>query len=274
MPAETSLRDGNPDEALAQLQDQVRKDPSNAKHRIFLFQLLAVTGEWNRALTQLNVAGDLDDGTLAMVQTYREALRCEVLRSKIFAGELSPMVFGEPEPWIALVIEALQHSAAGRHAQAAELRGSAFENAPATSGKIDDKPFEWIADADSRLGPVLEAVVNGRYYWVPFHRLHEIHLEQPEDLRDFVWTPAQFVFENGGNAVGLIPTRYTGSESSDDGAIRLARKTEWLQQHEDAYAGLGQRMLATDTGEYPLMDIRDILLETSELAGDDDRQSG
>ena len=90
--AEQSLREGSLDETLTQLQDQVRKDPSNASHRVFLFQLLAVLGDWNRAATQLKVAGELDAGTLAMVQTYREALRCEVLRADIFAGRNTPLV--------------------------------------------------------------------------------------------------------------------------------------------------------------------------------------
>lgn len=61
-------------------QAEVRKAPADAKRRVFLFQLLAVMGDWDRALNQLNVAGELDSGTLAMVSTYREALRCEVLR--------------------------------------------------------------------------------------------------------------------------------------------------------------------------------------------------
>ena len=38
----------------------------------------------------------------------------------------------------------------------------------------EDSAFEWIADADDRLGPVLEAIVNGRYYWVPFERVRRI----------------------------------------------------------------------------------------------------
>jgi type VI secretion system protein ImpE len=29
----------------------MRKEPSNAKHRVFLFQLLSVMGQWGRALT-------------------------------------------------------------------------------------------------------------------------------------------------------------------------------------------------------------------------------
>ena len=38
---------------------------------------------------------------------------------------------------------------------------------------IDGKAFAWMADADMRLGPVLEAVINGRYYWVPLVHLVE-----------------------------------------------------------------------------------------------------
>ena len=57
---------------------------------------------------------------------------------------------------------------------------------------------------------MLEAVINGRYYWVPFSRLAEVTIEAPEDLRDVVWMPAHLQFENGGEMVALIPTRYPG----------------------------------------------------------------
>ena len=261
--AEQSLREGSLDESLTQLQDQVRKDPSNASHRVFLFQLLAVLGDWNRAATQLKVAGELDAGTLAMVQTYREALRCEVLRADIFAGRNTPLVFGQPDKWVALLIEALRPGAEGDHAGAQSLRDEAFDLAPATSGSLDGQAFEWIADADQRLGPILEVVVNGAYYWVPFDRIREIRIEEPADLRDLVWMPAQLIWSNGGGTVGLIPTRYPGSEASEDSLIRLARKTEWLEPEPGVYVGLGQRMLATDEAEFPLMDVRLISLDTN-----------
>ena len=120
--------------------------------------------------------------------------------------------------------------------------------------------FSWIADADSRLGPVLEAVINGRYYWVPFSRLAKIQLEPPEDLRDMVWMPAHLQFENGGESVALIPTRYPGSEKSEDGMIVLARKTVWEEIGPDTHRGLGQRIIATDTDDIPLMEVRAISL--------------
>lgn len=268
-PFEDSLREGNLDETLRELQDQVRRQPADAKLRIFLFQLLALLGQWERAMTQLKVAGELDAGALALVQTYREALQCEALRADIFAGRRSPLVLGEPEEWLALLMEALRLSAQGAGEQARSARERALESAAATPGTIDGAPFEWIMDGDSRLGPVLEAIVNGRYYWVPFHRIRAIRLEEPEDLRDLVWMPAYFTWANAGEAVGLIPTRYPGSESSPDPDIRRARRTEWIEEAAETYSGLGQRMFFTDTGEYSLMDVRLIALQARDSSAEE-----
>ena len=257
-----ALRDGNLDQALSELQQQVRKQPANAKHRIFLFQLLAVRGKKQKALTQLNVLRDMDASTLPMVQTYQEAIQCEAIRADVFAGRRSPLVFGDPEHWLALLVEALHPDASGHYAQAADLRGQALEQTPAISGTIDGAEFAWITDADPRLGPVLEAIVNGRYYWVPFQRIAKLELEAPADLRDLVWLPAQFTWSNGGQTVGLVPSRYPGSAQSTDNAIRLARKTDWQTVGEVAQYGLGQRLLATDIDDYSLLDTRLIELNT------------
>ena len=64
--------------------------------------------------------------------------------------------------------------------------------------------FDWIADADSRLGPVLEVVLNGRYTWVPFDALSKVSIDAPEDLRDMVWLPAQLMFDNGGEVIAMV----------------------------------------------------------------------
>jgi type VI secretion system protein ImpE len=254
------LRQGDPEGALRSLQAAVRAAPADAKHRVFLFQLLCVLGQWDRALSQLNVAGELDAGTLGMVQVYREALASEALRAEVFAGKRSPLVFGEPEQWVAMLLEALRLGADGEHAKSQALREQAFEQAPATAGSIDGQPFEWLADADQRLGPTLEAIVNGRYYWIPLHRIAEIRLEKPTDLRDLVWLPADFKWANGGEAVGLIPARYPGTEASADPNLKLARRTEWVEAGAGLFTGLGQRMLATDAAELSLMDIKTVVL--------------
>lgn len=263
LPAQQALKDGDPAAALKLLQDQVRARPQDPKLRVFLFQLLCVLGQWDRALTQLNVAGDLDAGTQPMVQTYREVIQCERLRAAVLAGNKVPMVFGEPQPWLALLIEALLRDGRGEKAVGQQLRARAFDEAPATSGKTGGQAFEWIADADTRLGPVLEIIVNGKYYWLPFSRLSRIEFEAPADLRDTVWMPAQFTFANGGEIVGFVPTRYVGSELAGP-ACQLARRTDWQEPDSGHYIGLGQRMLATDAGEFAMMDLRTVELDGGE----------
>ena len=261
--AALSLKNGDPAAALAHLQEQVRDKPSDAKLRIFLFQLLCVRGEWERALNQLKVACELDASALAMAQMYGDAVRCEAMRRDVFEGKKAPMVFGEPDQWLALLIESLLVGGRGDASRAADLRARAFEDAATSSGEINGQAFEWIADADSRLGPVLEAVINGRYYWVPFSRLAEVTMEEPEDLRDMVWMPAHLQFANGGDMVALLPTRYAGSERSSDGLIVLARKTVWEEVAPDAHHGLGQRVLATDVADVPLMEVRSLLVRAA-----------
>ena len=254
--AEAALRAGDPRAALQHLTAAVRAEPADGKLRIFMAQLLCVLGQWERAHTQLNVVADMNVETVPMRETVGHAIRCELMRAQVFAGKRTPMVFGQPDEWLALLIESLLQQGHGNQPMAEDLARRAYDAAPPASGRIDGTAFEWIADADTRLGPVLEACVNGRYYWVPFSRLFKVVFDAPEDLRDCVWMPAQLMFSNGGETVALVPTRYPGSQDSADGAICLARKTEWTAAGEDRWVGLGQRVLITDAGEHDLMAVR------------------
>ena len=256
MSAEDLLKSGDLDGALAALQDDIRADAANPALRIFLFQLLSVRGDWKRAIAQLKLSAEMDGTATHMAQTYREGIICEVYREKVFTGEKDPLIFGEPAEWIALMTEALKSNAAGKHEQAAETRARASDMAPSCSGRINGEPFEWIADADMRLGPLLEIVVNGRYFWMPFTSIAKAKFEDPIDLRDAVWTPAEIKLANGGDIVALIPTRYAGTVAEGSDAEKLARATQWRDIGSETYAGLGQRLLTTDLGDTALMDVR------------------
>lgn len=260
MLAEEYFRNGNLDGALKELQKQIRNQPENSRLRVFLFQLLVVLGQWKRALDQLEVLDNLEQSSWPLVHIYREAIRCEVSRDDIFAGRQKPMILGEPPQWIALLLESLRLVGDAQYGPAIALRDQAFELAAENCGMIDQKSFSWIADADSRLGPVLEIILNGRYYWAPFQQIRAIKITAVADLRDLVWLPAQFTWANGGETYGLIPTRYPGSENTQDPALQMARKTEWVELAKGFHRGLGQRMLATDQDEYPLLDVRSVTI--------------
>lgn len=262
MNAQESLQAGKLVEALECAQEAVRKSPSEAPPRIFLFQLLCVLGNWEKALTQLSVLRDMDPESMLLSEIFRPVIQCEAFRSEVFAGNRSPLIFGEPEEWMGLLVQANQMVAAGKFEAAAEIRERAFEAAPAVSGRINGQPFEWIADADTRLGPMLEAVISGKYFWVPFSRIQSAAIEAPVDLRDLVWISTRIIWANGGTATAFVPVRYPGSETSADSGLQLGRRTEWVEREAGTYLGLGQRLFATDQEEIPLLEAR-----TIELAG-------
>lgn len=322
--AEERLAAGDPHGALAALQERVRARPADAAARVFLFQLLCVLGEWSRAANQLDVAAELDSGAKLMAQTYRELIRCEALREAVFDGRRAPMVLGEPPVWLAALVQALPLAAAGDGVAAARLANDAFEQAPSSAGHLGGAPpddddggtdetggdasaeirkgeasdgvaFDWFGDADMRLGPVLEAMIDGKYYWVPFERLAGLVVEPPSDLRDLVWTPVEFHWHGGGKGVGFVPTRYphagrmdgpdhpgspeSSSDSSSgdsaaagqaersepqrpDPACLMARKSDWIDLGGDYYVGRGQRVFASSAGDHALLDCRTLRFDT------------
>ena len=259
--AEGLLREGRLDEALEALVRQVRADPVSAPARMFLFQLLAASGQWERAKVQLEAATRLD-GSLVLEAAAGSALvEAERARAGVFSGERLPTAFGEPAQWLALLLQAARMDGGGEHAAAAALRAQAFEEAPAASGRIDDVPFAWLADADTRFGPCLELVLESGYVWAPFQHIRELAFEAPLTLADTLWAPVVVTWRNGGQAHGYVPVRYPGSESAADPALRLGRASDWARLGEDTWIGYGQRMLATDAGEYPILEVRNIVFD-------------
>ncbi len=256
MTAETLIKNGDVAGALAALQDDIRANPGDGKLRVFLFQVLCVMGDWSRAVAQLKTCVTLDPGTEPMARMYREAIVAEVAREKVFAGARPPVFGDEEASWLPVLWDALKKEMAGDTEGAEALRAMALKAAPAVPGRVNGADFEWIADADPRLGPVLEVITGGHYTWMPFSALSRITLEAPRDLRDLVWTPVTMTLRDGTDALGLIPTRYPGTGKVFSDAHRLARTTDWT----DA-GGTGQRMLCTDAGEFALLDLREITLE-------------
>ena len=243
-------------EMLAGALAAVKAAPADVSARMRLFRIFCLTGQWDRAVIQLDTASSMD-ATLAMTSlVYKQAIACERFRAEVFAGSRTPVGVGEPQPWLGWMIEALR----AEPARARALREQALAAADACPGSLNGEPFEWLADADSRLGPVCEAFIDGKYYWLPFERLAQVAIEPPDDLIDLVWTRADLVLGNGGSKAALVPTRYPGSEASDDDQVRASRRTEWIGSEETGFRGLGQREWVTDRGEWALLDVRRLAL--------------
>lgn len=256
--ADQLLRDGDVTGARAALVDIVRSRPADEQARMFLFQLLAVTGEWDKARNQLQSLGQVAAEAQMLAATYGQAIDAEKLRAEIFAGRQEMPVLMGQDGWAANLARSISLFAKGDAEGAEAARDAAFEAAPDTPGSFNGDRFDWVADADSRFGPAFEAIVGGRYGLIAFDQVDRITSEGPRDLRDIVWYPVQIMFRSGQSAAAFLPARYPGSEAAEDSSLRLARATSW---DEDG-AGTGQRLWTFSDGEdRGLLELREIAFD-------------
>jgi type VI secretion system protein ImpE len=252
--ADVLLRAGDLDGARRVLVEVARRDPGDVPTRLFLWQLLAVAGEWTKARTQLATLAQLSPEAQMLSVVYGQALDAEEQRAAVLRGESRAPIHGG-SPWAEGVAEALELDGRGEAEQAAARRDAAFDGAPDTPGTLDGAPFDWIADADPRFGPTIEAVIGGRYGLLPFDAISLLVSEGPRDLRDVVWYPVELTLKAGPRIAALLPARYPGLPEA--GPERFGRATNWTDQGH----GIGQRLWSTSDGEdHGLLSIRSLEL--------------
>ena len=246
--ADELMRAGDLDGARAALIEGVKKAPGDQSIRMFLFQLQCLSGEWDKAQTHLRTLASLSPEAQMLAVTYNIAIEAERARAEVFAGKGPPALLVSSSAWAGDLAAALAAGSRGDAAEAAEKRERAFDAAPDTPGDLDGVAFDWIGDGDARFGPSLEAIIAGRWGLVPFDAIESVKSEGPRDLRDLVWLPAQVAFKTGQSVNAMLPVRYPGSESAEDTAIRMARRTDWRDESWGP-AGLGQHEWSMSGGE-------------------------
>ena len=258
--ADELLASGDVAAARQQLIEEVRANPGDVGVRMFLFQMCALLGEWDRAKAQLETIAKLEPEARMLSVAYTQCITAEATRAAVFAGtETAPILY--PVPWGDALAAALRARQQGGSAAADALYAEAFEAAPTTAGTTDTGlAFDWIADADPRLGPVTEAIIAGRYGLMPFCALESLSITPPSDLRDTVWIQAEFGIAGGARVAGFIPLRYPGSEAADDAALVRGAATGWAEDGGGEYP-LGHRLFAfSDESEVPVQELRELTL--------------
>lgn len=262
MDAQSLLKSGDIAGARAALAGELRKAPQDAKLRQFFWQLLAVAGEWDKAEQQLRTLATTEPKAMMLGSVYNQALGAMRARAKVMSGEVRATSLVGSEPWVDGLLDALQAFGRG-DPDAAARSEAALAEAPATAGTMDGEPFQWIADADQRFGPMLEAVIGEHYGFVPFAACKRIKVSEPSDLRDFVWLPIEIETLSGQVSMAFTPVLYPGTEATGDNGLMLARRTDWVERGGAGGSwevGLGQRLLSSDGPENGILSIRDIRL--------------
>ena len=259
MDAQAMLQSGDIAGARAALAGELRRTPQDSRLRQFFWQLLAVHGEWDKAEQQLRTLATTEPKAMMLGSVYNQALAAMRLRAKVMTGEVRATSLVGSEPWVEGLLDTLQAFGRG-DADASARSEAALAEAPATSGAMDGQPFEWIADADQRFGPMLEAIIGEHYGLVPFAGIKRLKVSEPSDLRDTVWLPVEIETRSGQVSMAFVPTLYPGTETSGDGELMLARRTDWVER-AGIETGIGQRLIATDGPEEGILSVRDIRLD-------------
>jgi len=231
MDALSLYRAGQLTAAIEALGEELKKQPLDAKRRIFLFELLCFAGEYDRAEKHLNVLSDANPQAAAGAMLYRSALHAERERQDMFARGALPQGSAHPSP----------------------------------GGEVNGERFAGVADADPRIGANVEVFIAGSYTWIPFAYIESIETETPKRLRDLLWLPAvlhttsAFRLQDLGEV--LLPVIAPLSWKDPDDAVRLGRNTVWKDDPEYGQLPSGQKLLIFGEEERPFLEIRKLTFD-------------
>jgi type VI secretion system protein ImpE len=236
-------------EAIEALNAQVRSKPTDQDGRFMLFALLCFAGDLERAEKQLDVLANQDERARSGGLVYRGLLASELERRMVFSGEGRPAIPPGAPAYVDKRLAALALVRSGEYEAAEQRLDEAIAETPTQTGKLNGRAFRGIRDYDDALGSILEVFAGGRYLWIPLHHVRRLALGEPTTALDTLWLPAQLEDADGERARVHIPALYAGSHEHEDTAVRMGRRTEWLERG-NLYAGAGQRifLLGAETG--------------------------
>lgn len=230
--------DGRLDAAIEQLGVELRQAPEDAQRRTFLFELLAFSGQYDRARKQLDVLASKGTQAEAGTLLYRAAIEAERVREHMFDTGDYPSG-AAPSP---------------------------------VSGTLNGQPFSSIEDADPRLGARLEVIAGGRYLWLPFAHLSTMHIDPPSRLRDLLWSPARLATGPSVRDMELgevlLPVLTPSAHRASEDATRLGRMTAWELDAQEREIPVGLKLLLVDGEEIPLLEVRDLVIHASTPASE------
>ena len=234
-------RAGRLSDAIKALSTELRDNPTDARRRTFLFELLCFAGEYERADKQLEVLAQSGPQSEMGVLVYRSALYAERQRQDLFERGEFPS------------------------AQSSE------DDSPGRGGTANARFFSDFSDADPRTGAKLEIFAAGNYLLLPLEHVASIEIPPPAKLRDLLWTPAAVrttpAFKGTELGEVLLPVLAPFSWRHPDEAVRLGCMTVWEKAEGSEYqVPFGQKMWLVDEEEIPFLELRALEFNPASVA--------
>jgi type VI secretion system protein ImpE len=246
--------------AIQELNQEVKQHPTNTRIRTFLFELLCFDGAHARAERQLDILGNQDDKAGIGIEVYRNLLKADAARRRLFMDGVRPSFFIDPPEYVRDCLAAILLLQEGDAQGASKLIERSKASDPRLNGTINGRTFTGMSDSDDRIWPVLEVFANGIYTWIPLEQIKTIRLSRLSFLRDLLWAPVHVECLDGQQGEVYVPTLYPGSERDANEEVRLGRITEWVNLGEGLVGGLGLKTFMIGDVETSILEVNELVM--------------
>jgi type VI secretion system protein ImpE len=256
MDAKELIQAGRLDEARSRLTEAVKSAPTDLSNRTLLFQMLAFSGQWDKARRHLEVIAAQDPDRITVVQMCHELIKAEIERQETIRQHRLPAFLPKAPTYGDMYQKAWENLGKSHFESARTVLDDIDAGRPPVAGELNDKPFQGFKDADTRLALVLEVFVHEHYVWIPIDSLRELVLPAPTSLLDLIWASAQITTWDGLTINGFLPVLYPDTHQHEDDRVKLGRMTDWAPLAKGISKGFGQHVLDVGDNEYGLLEIR------------------
>lgn len=246
------------EDAAQQAVARVKDDPKAADARVALTQLLAITGDLERAETHARMAQQLAPKAAMQVAQLRQYLRAMHARAQWWgAGAVPDMPLG-PTAADRAALELNIALGAGQEAEISAAAEMLDRAADSVKGTLNGAPFDGFRDLDDRLPHALEALTpGGHYLWLDFSKVVEVVLAPLASMLDLVARPARVTLTDGSAADLRLPATYDMPRSPQE---TLARSTDFAPLSGGLTRAYGQRAFLAGEEIIALHDIEKLTL--------------
>ena len=149
MTATDLYKAGKLDEAIAAQIEEVKAHPGDQGKRLFLFELLAFAGQWDKAGRQIHAIEYPEVELQAATLAYASLVGAEQKRQQLFQNGTPPQFLAEPTPQMKSRLEAVNYLREKQNRpKRAGFLAEADAQTPLLKGLLNDKPFEGLRDGD------------------------------------------------------------------------------------------------------------------------------
>jgi type VI secretion system protein ImpE len=249
------FREGRLQDAIAAQTALVRATPADVSHRWFLAELLCFAEEWERVDRLLDTIVSQAAELMPAVLGFRRLLRGEETRRQVMREGRAPQILGAHGTSLYPAVEALLSLRDGQPAEAVAKLAAAAP--PVVAGlRNGEQHFDVFRDLDDLCAGFVEFITEaGEYHWVPVADLATLETRPLARPRDLLWRPARLEIGNGPAGDIYLPALYVSNGAEVDDALRLARRTEWLEQEGAPVRGVGQRVFLAGDDDVPIHEL-------------------